>query len=445
MAETVPRRTATLVSFDGTEQCEVAFHEPGSREALTAALRDHQRVAIRGSGLSYCQAGAADGSPSISTKAFDRVLDLDHGASTITVEAGCTIGALVRHAVDHGFWFPVIPGHPEITVGGCAAFNTHGKTQHDIGNFSDHIVSLTLLHPDHGETTCGPNERPDLFELTVGGMGLTGWIVDLTLRLQPLTGRSIRRRAHRAGDFVEAVEIMEQYDRPGIQLYSWNDASRTGASFGRGVVYEESFVDVDQRATTRFRPLRPERRGRLVPFRLWNRLSTPVVNTAYFQLEHRRRERTMPVLDAAFPINGKEGYFHAFGRRGFHEYQMIVPRPDWADAVERIRGIVGNRRACVTLASLKLFRGEPRHLWFRGDGVCLTLDGPADHRTRAMFADLDELAVDLGAPVNLSKDSRLDQSATSRIFSGYDEFAAALATHDPARRIDSALRRRIGV
>ena len=62
-----------------------------------------------------------------------------------------------------------------------------------------------------------------------------------------------------------------------------------------------------------------------------------------------------------------------------------------------------------------------------------------------MFADLDELAVDLGAPVNLSKDSRLDQSATSRIFSGYDEFAAALATHDPARRIDSALRRRIGV
>ena len=200
MAETVPRRTATLVSFDGTEQCEVAFHEPGSREALTAALRDHQRVAIRGSGLSYCQAGAADGSPSISTKAFDRVLDLDHGASTITVEAGCTIGALVRHAVDHGFWFPVLPGHPEITVGGCAAFNTHGKTQHDIGNFSDHIVSLTLLHPDHGETTCGPNERPDLFELTVGGMGLTGWIVDLTLRLQPLTGRSIRRRAHPSAD-----------------------------------------------------------------------------------------------------------------------------------------------------------------------------------------------------------------------------------------------------
>lgn len=444
MTDTVPRRS-TLVSFDGTERCEAALHEPGSREALNAMLHAHERLAIRGSGLSYCQAGAADGSPSISTKAFDRVLDLDPDGRTITVEAGCTIGTLVRHAVAHGFWFPVLPGHPQITVGGCAAFNTHGKTQHDIGNFSDHIVSLTLLHPDHGETVCGPDERPDLFELTVGGMGLTGWIVDVTLRLQPLPGGSIRRRAHRAGDFVEAVEIMERHDRPGVQLYSWNDASRTGATFGRGVVYEESFVDVDKRATTRFRTLGPERRGRLVPFPLWNRVSTRAVNAAYFQLEHRRKQRTLPVLDAAFPINGKEGYFHAFGRRGFHEYQMIVPRPEWADAVERIRGIVRNRKACVTLASLKLFRGEPRHLWFRGDGVCLTLDGPANPRIRAMFADLDELAVDLGAPVNLSKDSRLGSSATSRIFSGYHEFAAALAAHDPARRIDSELRRRIGV
>ncbi len=446
MADHAARPVRALVSFDGTERCDAAVLEPRSRQALEATLREHEQVAIRGSGLSYCQAGAAGGGvPSVSTKALDRILELDRDAATITVEAGCTVGALVRHAVENGFWFPVLPGHPEITVGGCAAFNTHGKTQHDVGQFSDHITSLTLLHPDHGETVCGPDEQPELFQLTVGGMGLTGWILDLTLRLQPLAGGSIRRRAHRADDFVDAVEIMERHARPGSQLYSWNDASRTGATFGRGVVYEECFVDEGDAATTRFASLRPEQRGRLVPFPVWNRLTARVVNAAYFQLEHRRRERTMPVLDGAFPINGKEGYFHAFGRRGFHEYQVIVPRADWADAIERTRGIVRDRGACVTLASLKLFRGDPHHLWFRGDGVCLTLDGPADPRTHAMFADLDELAVDLGAPVNLAKDSRLGKAAASRIFPGYDAFAAALEAYDPARRFDSELRRRIGV
>lgn len=436
----------TLVSFDGTEPARpTGVAEPTSTGEVTSALAGHERIAIRGSGLSYCQAGAATGATTISSRNLDRIIGLDRDAATITVEAGCTIGALLRHAVDHGFWFPVLPGHPQITVGGCVAFNTHGKTQHDIGHFGDHIVSLTLFHPDHGEVACGPDEHRDLFELTVGGMGLTGWIVAVTLRLQPLAGGAIRRQVHRAADFVEAVAIMEANDRAGTHLYSWNDASRTGRGFGRGLVFEETFVAGSRPATSRYRTLRPELRGRLVPVPLWNRLTTRLANAAYRRLESGRAPRTLPVLDAAFPINGKEGYFHAFGRRGFHEYQIVVPREEWAATVGRLRAMVRDHRACVTLASLKLFRGEPRHLWFRGDGVCLTVDGPATAPTRALFADLDRLAIDLGAPVNLAKDSRLGREAAARIFPGYAAFAEAIAAHDPARRIDSELRRRIGV
>ena len=95
--------------------------------------------------------------------------------------------------------------------------------------------------------------------------------------------------------------------------------------------------------------------------------------------------------------------------------------------------------------SLKLFRGEKRHLWFRGDGVCLTIDGPANDATRRLFAQLDQLAVDLGAPINLSKDSRIEAATVARIFPGYDTFKRELHAHDPAGRIDSELRRRIDV
>lgn len=435
----------TLVSFDGTERCRADVVEPTDRDDLTRILSGRDHIAIRGSGLSYCQAGAAEGTTSVSTRGFDRILDLDRAAGTVRVEAGITIGALLRHVVAHDRWFPVLPGHPEISVGGCAAFNTHGKTQHDIGQFSDHIAALTLLHPDHGEITCGPETDADLFFLTVGGMGLTGWILDLTLRLQELPAPMIRRTAHRADDFVEAVEIMEERDREGVHLYSWNDGNRRGRGFGRGVVYEESFVAGDRPARSRYRTLRPESRGRLVPIPAWNRVTTSAVNRAFATLERRRPDRVLPALDAAFPINGKEGYFHAFGRRGLYEYQLIVPRPVWAATVERVRAMISSTGACVTLASLKLFRGEPRHLWFRGDGICLTLDGPATAPTRRLFAQLDELAVELGAPVNLAKDSRLGASAVARIFPGYEQFRDRLHDFDPARRIDSSLRRRIGV
>jgi decaprenylphospho-beta-D-ribofuranose 2-oxidase len=434
-----------LVSFDGTERSRGDLLTPADREEARALLDTHPRLAIRGSGLSYCQAGAAESLPSMSTRRLDRIIALDRGAKTVCVEAGLTIGRLLRHLVGEGFWFPVLPGHPEITVGGCTAFNTHGKTQHDIGQFSDHVVELTLLHHDHGELTCSPTERPELFWLTIGGMGLTGWIADVTLRVERLRGPMIERRAHRARDFIEAVEIMESHDTDEVHLYSWNDANRRGGRFGRGVVFAERFVEGSRPARTTYRALRSERRGRLLPFSMWNRATTSVANRAYFRVEGRRSPRVMPALDAAFPINGKEGYFHAFGRPGLREYQLIIPRDDWADAIENIRGLIASTGVCVTLASLKLFRGEPRHLWFRGDGVCLTIDGPANDRTRQLFAELDRLAIDIGAPVNLSKDSRLDEAAAAAIFPGYATFRRELRAFDPTGRIDSELRRRINV
>lgn len=438
------RSARPLVSFDGTELCNAPLLEPMNRDELAKMTAENARFSIRGSGLSYCQAAAAEAVPSLSTANMQRILELDRDACTIRVEAGCTIGELLRHLVGRGYWFPVLPGHPRISLGGCVAFNTHGKTQHDIGQFSDHVAALNLYHPDHGELRCSRDERPGLFDLTVGGMGLTGWILDVTLRIEPIPGPSIRRRARPVKNFVDAVDVMEGSHRDGVHLYSWNDAMRGGSDFGAGVVYEESFVDVPARAKSKYRQLSPARRGRLVPLPMWNRWTAMLVNRAYRALESRRDDRTMAALDAAFPINGKEGYFHAFGARGFHEYQIIVPRDAWAETIESVRSAVAETKACITLASLKLFAGRGHHLWFRGDGVCLTLDAPAVPGTLHLFARLDLLAIELGAPVNLSKDSRLDRDAVAAIFPGYDQFWSDLDEFDPARRVDSELRRRIG-
>lgn len=444
-------QTKRLVSFDGTESSMSPFVVPEHHQAIRTLLESGDSIAIRGSGLSYALASASESATTISTSAFDRILSFDPFGATIRVEAGITIGSLVEFLVERGWWFPVLPGHPAISVGGCVAFNTHGKTQHDIGQFSDHVVELTLVHPDHGEIVCSPMLEPDLFELTVGGMGLTGWIADVTLRVSRLRGDVVVRRTHSVPDFGEAVALMDsgRDDLRGAHLYSWNDANRRGRSFGRGVVYDERFessgADEPVISDVRFRSFTPERRGRFVPAPLWNRATTTAVNRGWERVARRRAVERMGVLDAAFPINGREAYFHLFSRRGFHEYQIIVARPDFADAVERVRRSIERSGACVTLSSLKLFRGERRLLWFRGDGVCLTFDGPATTSTRLFFDDLDALAIELGAPVNIAKDSRLVAGTAAAVFPGYEEFRDRLRAFDPHRRFDSAVRRRLDV
>jgi decaprenylphospho-beta-D-ribofuranose 2-oxidase len=439
--------TLEFVSFDGTETCRGSLTAPDHYRDLHSVLAGPGPFAVRGAGLSYCQASAADGATSISTRSFNRFLAFDPDRLQVTVEPGVTVGELVRFALARSVWFPVLPGHPAITVGGCVAFNVHGKSQHDVGCFSDHVVSLTLLHPDHGELMCSLEDNPEIFELTLGGLGLTGYVATVTLQLERLRGRSIRRVAHRVGSLTHSVEVMRSLAAPdgtAGTVYSWNDLNRPGPRFGMGLVYAESFEDApSRRRRVSYRRLAPShRRG---PSLAGNGFVTQFVNAGYTTRERLRPRRLQQVETAAFPINRNEGYYRLFGRRGFREYQVLVPTDAWPVAAREIQRLIAAAGVPVTLGSVKLFRGDRRLLWFRGDGVCLAIDVAAGKRTWWLFAQLDRMALDHGALVNLCKDSRLDATTVRALYPGYDEFRARLCDHDPEGRFDSMLRRRIDV
>jgi decaprenylphospho-beta-D-ribofuranose 2-oxidase len=434
-----------LISFDGTEACRSSLVAPDRYRGLRAVLAGPGPFAARGAGLSYCQASGADGVTTISTRSFNRFLGFDPVRLRVTVEPGVTVGELVRFAVPSGVWFPVLPGHPAITVGGCVGFNVHGKSQHDVGCFADHVVALSLMHPDHGELVCGPHDNPGVFELTLGGMGLTGYITSVTLQLQPLPGRGIRRAAHRVGSLMEAVELMRSLAGSGGArgtLYSWNELD-PGRGFGAGFVYDESFEATAPPSRVRYRRLTPGRRRGPGPS--GTRVASRLVNLGYATRERLRPSHLRSAEDAAFPINGNEVYYRLFGRQGFHEYQILVPADAWPAAVPEVERAIAAADVPVTLGSLKWFRGARRLLWFQGDGVCLALDVAAGERARRLFARLDRVAMEHGALVNLSKDSRLDATTVRALYPGFDEFRTRLKEYDPARRFDSMLRRRIGV
>jgi decaprenylphospho-beta-D-ribofuranose 2-oxidase len=433
-----------LVSFDGTEACRGVLVQPGRYRDLRALLEGPGPFATRGAGLSYCQASAGVGVTTISTRSFDRFLAFDAKRLQVMVEPGVTVGALVRFAVDRGAWFPVLPGHPAITVGGCVAFNVHGKSQHDVGCFADHVAALTLLHPDRGELVCTPNDNAGLFELTLGGMGLTGYIGTITLRLRPLPGRAVRRTARPVANLSEAAELMQSLadsaDGAGT-LYSWNDLNQRGARFGRGIVYAESFEPVGPRPRGRYRRLAPGHRPG--PQVAGLRVASRMLNAGYGTRERLGSTRVRSVEDAAFPINGNEAYYRLFGRRGFREYQVLIPGDAWAAGSREIQRLLAGADLPVTLGSLKLFRGDGRLLRFTGDGVCLAMDVPAGAAADRLFGRLDRVAVDHGGLVNLSKDSRVVGETVRALYPGYHEFCERLCDHDPKRRFDSMLRHRI--
>jgi decaprenylphospho-beta-D-ribofuranose 2-oxidase len=238
----------------------------------------------------------------------------------------------------------------------------------------------------------------------------------------------------------DAVDTMRNRADGVDALYSWHDFNRR-SGFGRGVVFVERFVEGRSRGGTP-KPRDPKRRGRLA---LWNPLTTRLALGTYRLVQRIRTRRTLAIHRAMFPIDGLEGYYAAFGRRGFREYQLIVPYETWDEFARALEPWVTKSGVPVTLASLKLFRGARRHLAFAGEGVCLAIDVPASERALSLFRALDDLAVRCGAVVNLSKDSRVSSDLCRAVFPGHDDFSRALQAFDPKRRFQSELRERLDV
>jgi hypothetical protein len=130
----------------------------------------------------------------------------------------------------------------------------------------------------------------------------------------------------------------------------------------------------------------------------------------------------MPLFDAMFPFAKRGEYFLLYGRRGLAEYQAIVPHAAASEFLGALERAALGSRPPIVMASLKLFRGEPKLLRFEGDGVCVTLDLVRSAEGLRFLEVLDRLTLEHGALPHIVKDSRLPAAVVARSYPGYEEF-----------------------
>src|SRR5450759_341569 len=142
-------------------------------------------VLARGLGRSYGDAAQNGGGVVVDMTSRHRILSVDTVTALVEVEAGASLDQLMRQLLPLGLFVPVSPGTRQVTVGGAVAADIHGKNHHVDGSFGRHVVSMDLLCADGTIRTLTPES--ELFWATVGGMGLTGLVLRVTLEQLPRT------------------------------------------------------------------------------------------------------------------------------------------------------------------------------------------------------------------------------------------------------------------
>jgi decaprenylphospho-beta-D-ribofuranose 2-oxidase len=435
------------MSFDGSSEATARCLQPDRYSFWDRGIAGISR----GAGLSYTAASFSEGGTTVDHRRFNRILDFDSREGIVEVEAGITLGQIYEFATPRSLYLPVQPGHPSITVGGCIGADVHGKNQYRDGTAISQVESVRLFHPRHGILELSREKSPEIFRLTCGGYGLTGNILSARLKLTPLPGTRGRLAAVPIESCDGLSDRLAASAASADLIYSWHDFSAPGnKTFGSGLIISGSFertpeAEPDSRAQTGFRSSLDSATRGAIPLSLFNRATTRLVNATYKWMTQRSASRLVPLSELLFPVYGKEFYFHLFGRRGFHEYQCIVPSSAFPGIVSEVRKRLIRRPLAITLASGKFFGGERDLLRFTGTGVCFALNFPRSQAGLEFAAFLDELMQEFRGYPNIIKDSRLTAAVVARTYPEYEIFRERLRAFDPSRLYQSELSQRLGL
>jgi decaprenylphospho-beta-D-ribofuranose 2-oxidase len=423
-------------------------------DALSAAVKElPPRGGIaRGLGRSY--GDSAQNGGGVVLRLHDQVLDavIDEAAGTVTVPAGVSLDALLRVAVPRGFFVPVSPGTRFVTVGGAIASDIHGKNHHGEGSFGNHVQRLSLLLADGSVVELGPDRRPELFWATVGGMGLTGVILDATVRLLRIQTSRCSVDTTRTPDLDTLLALMDEGDRYYRYSVAWIDLMARGSRLGRSILTRGDHATTDQLAPRdavdplAYDPHQLVAVPPLVPpAGLLNHTTVAAFNELWYRKAPRRRVGQIVSISSYFHILDAIGSWNRlYGRPGFLQYQFVVPFGQEAALRTVVERLAGSGTASF-LAVLKRFgAANPGPLSFPIPGWTLALDLPAGSRGLAgLLHSLDEVVLDAGGRHYLAKDSHTTPEAIRRGYPRLAEWQAVRASVDPAGTWTSDQSRRL--
>ena len=190
-----------------------------------------------GSNLSYRPLVFSKDSLSINIKKFNRILSFNLEEKTITVEAGLTLYELLDFTLNYNLWIPQLPGYPLITIGGAIASNSHGKSCAIHGTIRQSVKQILLFHKKHGWINLSDTENKEIFDLTLGGIGLTGTIVSVTFNLTEIENSKFLTKKIEVKNLEECKKLILEKDQNMPFIYSWNRADDL-KNFGKGFVYK---------------------------------------------------------------------------------------------------------------------------------------------------------------------------------------------------------------
>jgi FAD/FMN-containing dehydrogenase len=361
-----------------------------------------------GAGRSYGDVCLNHGGGLFDCRGLDRFISFDEESGVLACEAGVSLAEMLSLITPRGWFLPVTPGTSLITLGGAIANDVHGKNHHRTGSFGRHVRRFELLRSDGSSIVCSPEDNPELFAATIGGMGLTGLITWAEIQLKPCSSPDLVVETIKFHGLAEFLELSSQSDQDWEYTVAWLDALSV-KNPQRGLFMRANHLPAGvSRPSKEAGPPRPI----AIPFDwpdwVLNKWTLRAFNALYYNQQRLIKKRTIKnYAGFLYPLDAIDQWSRIYGRRGMMQFQCVVPF-DEAEALQEMLTRISQAGVGSFLAVLKAFgdKTSPGLLSFPRPGITFALDFALQgDKTLALFRELISLTRAAGGALYPAKDA----------------------------------------
>ncbi len=393
---------------------DAKINSPNSIEKLLKAISSTNAIA-RGNGRSYGDSAISKNN-TISMKKFNRILNFNDKTGLLVTESGVLLSDIIETFLPRG-WFPkVTPGSKFVTVGGMVACDVHGKNHHKEGSFGSYIEWIDVITSNGDIKRCSKDNNSDFFNWTIGGMGLTGVILNIAFYLRPVKTSWIKQKIISAKNFKNVIEIFEK-NLDTTYSVAWIDCLSKGNKLGRSLVILGEHAEVsDLNLKIKNKPLETKVKKKIrIPFNfpsfILNSFTMKIFNSIYYFFGKKNVDEKLIDYDTFFyPLDHLLDWNKIYGKRGFAQFQCVIPLKNALPGIGELLDTISQSKSNSFLTVLKRFGKQDSNISFPMEGYTLTLDFPINKKNIKLMKQLDEITLKHKGRFYLAKDSRVDKN-----------------------------------
>ncbi len=426
-------------------------YRPEKIQQAKSICLESKNIIPFGLGRSYGDAALNLDCDTMLTRRLKRFLSFDPTSGVLTCEAGVSLEEIINFALPKGYFLPVTPGTKFVTLGGAVAADVHGKNHHQDGCISNFISELELMTADGEIMICSPEENSEVFWATISGMGLTGIILRISIKLLPIETAYLRVTHKKASDLDTILALFESHADTHRYSVAWIDCLASGKNIGRSVLMLGDHAELnDLKSQLQKSPFKPRlKRKKNIPFNFPSFALSKLSVKAFNKLFYWKHSESTHVIDYDqyfYPLDSINNWNRMYGKRGFIQYQCVVPWKTGAQAIQKLLEKLASSGRASFLAVLKAFGDQGSGLLsFPMPGLTLALDIPNDKGLQEFLIELDEIVLENDGRLYLAKDSFMRKDDFSQMYPKLPEFIDIKNRIDPLNKFQSSQARRLGI